>query len=288
MTSRGRPPAALEPAKLEIQRQWDIDPCGAESVGARSGLDDRAFYRAVRDHRYNVYAPWFDERVGFDDWHGKDILEVGVGLGSDHVRLGRGGNRMTALDLSREHLRHTLRHMRSEDLTTRPVYGDAERMAFRNSSFDLVYAFGVLHHTPNIQSAVAEIYRVLRPGGRVVAGLYHRNSLFFASVVMKNGILKGRFATRGWDGVLADIEYRHDRTSATPPVRVYSRRQVQSIFGQFDELTVSTCHVESLGPLQSVLRLPRHRLEGLFGRLGWYLIVSGIKPLSATDPAQTA
>ena len=72
---------------------------------------------------------------------------------------------MTALDLSREHLKHTSRHLTLEGLSTAPVYGDAERMPFPDNSFDLVYSFGVLHHTPGTQKAIAEVLRVLRPGG---------------------------------------------------------------------------------------------------------------------------
>src|SRR5207245_4997879 len=53
---------------------------------------------------------------------------------------------------------------------------DAENLDFNDNSFDLVYSHGVLHHTPDTARAVREIHRVLRPGGRAVVMLYHRNS----------------------------------------------------------------------------------------------------------------
>lgn len=154
----------LNPDKLEIQRQWDNDPCGANTVNniSRETLE---YYRVIRRYRYEVYAPWMPDTMDLSGWHHKDILEIGVGLGSDHYMLAAGGNRMTALDLSREHLRQTKRHLNLEGLDTKAVYGDAENMPFENGSFDVVYSFGVLHHTPDTAAAFREVERVLRPGG---------------------------------------------------------------------------------------------------------------------------
>src|SRR5581483_8549039 len=97
---------------------------------------------------------------------------------------------MHALDLSAEHLRHTKQHLAIHGLQTRPVLGDAEKNPYGDASFDLVYSFGVLHHTPNTASAVREIFRVLRPGGTALIGLYHRDSWFFwLQVLLRRGIL---------------------------------------------------------------------------------------------------
>src|SRR6185312_8029573 len=53
---------------------------------------------------------------------------------------------------------------------------DAERLDFPDNSFDIVYSHGVLHHTPDTAGAIREVHRVLRPGGRALVMLYHRNS----------------------------------------------------------------------------------------------------------------
>ena len=271
----------LHPDKLEVQKQWDRDPCGA--VTAQEELPESLeFYRAVRRHRYDVYAPWMDAAMGFDSWRGSRTLEIGVGVGSDHYRLASAGCNMTALDLSREHLRHTSRHLQLEGLATTPVYGDAEKMPFPDNTFDLVYSFGVLHHTPGTDRALAEVWRVLRPGGTALIGLYHRNSSFFwISTVLQNGLLRGRLFTRGWRRLLSEIEYRSDSSAACPLVKVYSRRGAQRLFRRFDDVRIRTHHVEashfSLGSL-ALRRLDRNVLEKRLGRFGWYLVINARKP----------
>jgi ubiquinone/menaquinone biosynthesis C-methylase UbiE len=265
----------LNADKLEIQKQWDKDPCGA-STAADEIPGTLEFYRAVRDYRYKVYAPWFDQVVRFEDWQDKDVLEIGVGVGSDHFRFAQAGNRMTALDLSQEHLKQTTRHLELEGLTTTPVYGDAEKMPFEDESFDLVYAFGVIHHTPDTEAAVAEIYRVLRPGGTAIIGLYHLNSYFLLWVIIRNGLILGGFWRKGWRRLLSEIEYRSESDSAMPLVKVYSRRQGKKLFSQFSQLEITTCHI-SLGRFQRLLPGSRSLIERLFGWFGWYLMIRAYK-----------
>lgn len=271
----------LHPDKLEVQKQWDRDPCGAVTA-QQEPPESLEFYRAVRQHRYRVYAPWMDAAMDFDSWRGSRTLEIGVGVGSDHYRLASAGCNMTALDLSREHLRHTSRHLQLEGLATTPVYGDAEQMPFPDNTFDLVYSFGVLHHTPGTDRAVAEVWRVLRPGGTALIGLYHRNSSFFwIGTVLRNGLLRGRLVTRGWRRLLSEIEYRSDPSAALPLVKVYSRRSARRLFRRFEQVSIQTHHIEPpRGSLARVVfrNLDRHVLERWLGRFGWYLVITARKP----------
>ncbi len=266
--------------KAEIQKQWDADPCGAETVKSEEP-ESLAFYRAIREHRYKVYGPWMDRALRFSEWRDKDILEIGVGLGSDHFRFASGGNRMTALDLSREHLRQTGLHLSLEGLTHTPVYGDAERMPFPDASFDLVYAFGVIHHTPDTEAAVAEIHRVLRPGGTALVALYHRDSFaFWLGLVLGRGIVHGDLR-KGWRRLIAEVEYRKDEDSAVPLVKVYSRRQARKLFSAFASVDIDVFHVASrtatkVGQWLAPRRTPEE-VEEMLRPLGWYLIVRARK-----------
>ena len=69
------------------------------------------------------------------------------------------------------------RNLEQRGLPANCFVSDAEALPFADSSFDLVYSHGVLHHTPNLPAAVAEVHRVLRPGGRAIVMMYHRASL---------------------------------------------------------------------------------------------------------------
>lgn len=269
----------MDSDKLETQKQWDTDPCGAETAaGIQPGSIE--FYRAVRKHRYESYAPWMPAAMNWQEWRDKDVLEIGVGLGSDHISFAEAGARMSALDLSRTHLRHTSAHLALHGYATCAVYGDAERMPFGDASFDLVYSFGVLHHTPDTAGAIAEVRRVLRPGGTALITLYHRNSWFYwLQLLGHNGLLKGGLLRKGYRRVIADIEYRADPGTAVPLVKVYGRRQVPSLFRGFEQISCSTHHVEAshFSVLYHALRHVRRQTLERLNRGGWYLVVEAVK-----------
>ncbi|MGI9301730.1 MAG: class I SAM-dependent methyltransferase [Gammaproteobacteria bacterium] len=271
---------SIHPDKLEIQKQWDTDPCGAYTVDDVP-TETLEYYRAIRKHRYDEYAPWMGEAMAFSRWQDKDVLEIGTGVGSDHFRLASQGNRMTALDLSREHLRHTSRHLELEGLRTAAIYGDAEGMQLEDESFDLVYSFGVLHHTPDIARALSEVKRVLRPQGTAIIGLYHRNSAFFwLRTIAERGIVRGRLFTQGYRRLMSEIEVRTDPDSAIPIVNVYSRREVRRLFRNFASVSISAHHIEwpHLGIPRGLYHVVgRGTLERFARGLGWYLIVHAHK-----------
>jgi SAM-dependent methyltransferase len=261
----------ISSAKAEIRKQWDADPCGA-STAPHEQPGTRAFYEQVRQYRYRVYAPWLDPLIESATTPRRRILEIGVGLGSDHWRFASAGNSMVALDLSREHLRQTRRHLELEGLFTRPVYGDAECTGFADESFDLVYSFGVIHHTPSPSSAVKEIHRILRPGGVAIVAVYHRYSLNLLWFVARNGLLRGGLFRRRWSQFLSEIEYRKEPTSAVPLVKLFSRREAKQLFAGFKNVQISTHHVE-LPPLHRRWPNSRMSLEHLGRLFGWYVVV---------------
>lgn len=261
----------MDQDKIEIQKQWDNDPCGAVTVQDQQP-ETLEYYRAIRYHRYNEYGPWFDRVMGFDAWRDKDVLEVGVGLGSDHYRFAVNGNRMTALDLSQEHLRHAVKHLALEGLATKTNLGDAENMPFADGMFDVVYSFGVLHHTPDTEKAIAEVSRVLRPGGIAIVGLYHRDSYFYwLSTLLIGGVLKGGLFRKSYRRLMSEIEYRVDADSAMPIVKVYSRFGVRKLFRAFASVDLKVCHVQP-GLFQNSPKWVRPLLEKYFGWLGWYVV----------------
>ena len=262
--------------KAETQKQWNTDPCGAETA-AEHAPGTAAFFRTIDTERYDSYAPWMRTRMGFEGFAGQKVLEIGPGLGTDHAQFARAGAKMCALDLTRRHLELTSRRFEVEGLRTRLVRGDAERLPMADGSFDVVYAFGVLHHTPAIGQAVDEIRRVLRPGGTAIVGLYHRHSAFhWIYTVLWRGIRLGELRRKGYRRMLSDIEYRSTGSEAVPLVQVLSRRECRRLFGAFGEIRLRTDHVEPwhfvpfAKPVHGELR---RRFERLARHWGWYITV---------------
>lgn len=263
-------------AKRETQKQWTNDPCGARTAREHeSGTPE--FYHKVEHERYNVYAPWMLEAIAFSTHSGESVLEIGPGLGTDHAQFARAGARMYALDLTPRHLELTQRRFENERLVTRPVRGDAESLPFGSGRFDLVYSYGVLHHTPDTAGAVREIYRVLRPGGLAIVGLYHKHSAFhWIRTMLWRGLWLGELRRKGYARLLADIEYRSPGSDAVPLVKVFSRRDCRLLFDAFAHVSIRTDQIEwshlvpfagpDSGPSRSIL-------ERFARQWGWYLTI---------------
>lgn len=123
----------------------------------------------------------FSRFVDFDELEGADVLEVGCGSGIAVQLLVEAGANVTAVDLTPWAVETTRARLEAFGLAAEVFEADAERLPFDDVSFDLVFSWGVIHHTTDMQAALAELVRVCRPGGRLVLMLYHRRSIFFVA-----------------------------------------------------------------------------------------------------------
>lgn len=107
-------------------------------------------------------------------------LEVGCGTGEDSSLLARNPNvtSLTSIDLTERHITEAKRNFKQSGLKGNFIRMDAENLKFKDSTFDTVYSYGVLHHTPDTQGAIDEIYRVLKPNGKFILMLYHKQGLY--------------------------------------------------------------------------------------------------------------
>jgi ubiquinone/menaquinone biosynthesis C-methylase UbiE len=160
--------------KTSVQNYWDASPCGTKFAAAEPGTP--AFFQEVESHRYRL-EPHILELAPFQDARGKNVLEIGSGLGTDGVQFAKAGAYYSALDLSPKSLNMARKNFGWRGLSGNFQVGDSENIPFADGSFDFVYSHGVIHHTPNMQAAVNEIHRVLKPGGKAVIMVYHKNSL---------------------------------------------------------------------------------------------------------------
>jgi SAM-dependent methyltransferase len=258
--------------KAEAIRQWNADPCGTSEAHP---FGSREYFEEVARNRYESYAPWLPGTAGFDRHAGQRILEVGFGLGTDHVSFARGGARCVGIDLTPKHIEATKKLLELNGFPRRLVRGDGERLPFADASFDVVYSFGVLHHTPDTAGAVQEIRRVLRPGGQAIVALYHRDSAFFWYFLLTHGLLKGRIFREGIRGFLSHIEVRH-HSDAVPLVKLYSRGRASRLFEGYENVRTTVHHFElsHAGRLSRILGPALTRFKPMLERhLGWYVFI---------------
>src|SRR5262249_8324455 len=184
----------------------------------------------VRQKRYHYeyhLLPFLQRVAGA----GHTVLEIGCSMGMDLAELARLGCQVTGIDLSPQSLQVAQRYFLLEGLTAELRVGNAEALDFGDATFDVVYSFGVLHHTPTIEQALNEVSRVLRPGGKAFLMLYSRYAL--------NNLVH----------VLCRIPYESPRTWRTdaPITRTFSKRQVQRLLRHFIPVRIDKTYLFGAG-----------------------------------------
>jgi ubiquinone/menaquinone biosynthesis C-methylase UbiE len=255
-------------ARVNAVRQWSEHPCGAVT-GDEHTLE---YFLEAERLRYEA-QPWQRPLVRFEQFAGRRVLEIGVGLGTDLVQFAKAGADCHGVDITDRHLELTERNFALRGLSVELKSCDATRLEYTEACFDLVYSFGVIHHIPDAGAVVQEIERVLKPGGRCLVALYHKGSFFHLYMVLVRGLLRGRLFRLGYDGLMATVEAGADGVRTKPYVKVYSRREVRALFSTFRIDRVAVRHVE-IGRFRTRLvgRLVAPLLRLLEPVLGWYVI----------------
>lgn len=215
--------------KASVQEFWDAASCGEVYA---SGATDRDRYESQAQARYSL-EPYIADFAKFATGRGRDVLEVGVGMGADHAEWARHVPRtLTGIDLTPRAVSHTKARLSILDRTSRLLVGDAENLPFSDESFDLVYSWGVLHHSPDTARAIREVHRVLRPGGQARIMIYHSRSIVGALLWTRYALLAGH------PGVGLKRVYAEHLES--PGTKAYSVREALALVAMFDTSRVRT------------------------------------------------
>ncbi|MCO5091027.1 class I SAM-dependent methyltransferase [Bosea sp. (in: a-proteobacteria)] len=265
-------------AKDDVRDFWNNAACGEELL---LSTRDRDGFAAQAEERYRL-EPYIPAFADFAQAKGLDVLEIGVGLGADHESYGRAGANLHGIDLTDRAIALTKQRLAFASLQSDLRVGDAEALPFADDSFDLVYSWGVIHHSPDTAAAAREILRVLKPGGRFRVMIYHKWSLVGAMLWLRYALAKGRPGMS-----LAEI---YSTYLESPGTKAYTRREAVELFGGASEATawVELTHGDLLesgagqrhqGLLLTIARRiwPRWLLRRLGKGLGLFLLVSGTK-----------
>lgn len=264
------------------------------------------FFAAVERHRYEL-EPAIRELVRFEECSGLSVLEAGCGMATDGINFARAGATYTGVDFSPAAVELARRRFALENRLAQIIHGSIVDLPVDDETQDFVYSNGVIHHLPQTERVVAEMHRVLRPGGRALVMVYHRGSLNYHVNVMlirralALGLLLpgfGALVTR-LTGENPDVVNGHRRLlrehglryltdsqlflsnntdgPGNPLSKVYSRADAQRLFGAFAEVRTSVrflnLRLYPYGQKVAKTRFAR-RLER---RFGWHLWIEAIK-----------
>ena len=161
-----RPAQGFESVPIERVREfWDRRPCNIRHSPKPVGT--REYFDEVEARKYFVepHIPVFAE---FPRWRGKRVLEIGCGIGTDTINFARHGALVTAVELSEKSLEIAKKRAEVYGLQDRIrfFWGDAENLTqfVPVEPYDLIYSFGVIHHTPRPERAVNQMRYYAQPG----------------------------------------------------------------------------------------------------------------------------
>lgn len=154
---------------------WDEAACGEAAYAV--GHTPLQRFGAHSAARFKL-EPYIESFAVFDEGRNVRVLEIGVGMGADHERWARSGpRRLCGIDLTERATELTRERLGLSNLQSELQRADAEALPFADQSFDLVYSWGVLHHSADTALAIKEVARVLRPGGYARVMIYHKLSI---------------------------------------------------------------------------------------------------------------
>ena len=169
---------------------WNTASCGTELTDKKKFSE--AYFEEIEEIRYKL-EPEIHSFAQFSRYYNKKVLEVGVGAGTDFMQWIRSGARAYGIDLTEEAISNVRHRLQTYELTAEEIIqADAEKLPYENESFDLVYSWGVIHHSPDTEQCFKEIVRVTKPGGTMKIMIYNRHSLFAFYRYLLEGLCKGK------------------------------------------------------------------------------------------------
>ena len=215
--------------KDQVKSFWDRKSCGEVYGGGDSGME---FYESQSRARF-AFEPYIIDFADCASGRGKDVLEIGVGMGADHRLWAEANPRsLTGIDLTPRAVAHTMTLFSLTGHSSRLLVGDAERLPFPDASFDIAYSWGVLHHSPDTSSTVRELHRVLRDGGTARIMIYHRYSLTGYMLWLRYGLMAGH--------PRRSLEYIYHHYMESPGTKAFSVAEGKALFSPFRDVRIRT------------------------------------------------
>ncbi len=293
-----------KPVKEEIRNFWNENPVGSNFVTYEKGKE---FYQKYDQFRYETEGHILKELDAIN-FEAKKVLEIGIGQGADSMQIAERGALYYGVDLTEESVRRVKERFKLFEKNWEEIsVADARKLPYESGFFDVVYTHGVIHHSPKIRAIVSEIYRVLKPGGKAIAMVYHKNSVnyhlsiaivrrlgllvlalfpFMISIVRdvtgerKERIIKHIKALKSSGlSYLRMRNFIHKSTDGPDNVysSVWSRKSIKLVFKGFSTIDTRVHFLNERHLLGFQYILPAFAKKKLAAKYGWHLWVVGIK-----------
>lgn len=247
----------------EVRRYWNKRPCNIRHSKANIGT--KKYFDEVEKRKYFV-EPHIPDFAEFKKWKGKKVLEIGCGIGTDSINFARYGSKLTVVELSKESLDICKKRFLTYNLPAHFYLADAEHLSdvVPIEEYDLIYSFGVIHHTPKPDKAFEEILKFTGRNTELRIMLYAKYST-------KNLLILLGFM-------------QPEAQSGCPIANTYSKKDVRKLLKEFEITNIHKDHIfpyqiKPYKNYQYKLAFPWNILPKYFMRLsekcfGWHLLIT--------------
>ncbi len=259
--------------KQEVHDFWNEKACGTWEIDKQKFTKE--YFEEIEEYRYALQPEIF-AFAQFPLFHGKKVLEIGIGAATDFLQWCRSGAEAYGIDLTEEAVRHAQHRLGLYGLEAKHIsVGDCENLEFDDCTFDLVYSWGVIHHTPGTLKALSEAIRVAKHGGKGKIMIYNRHSILAWFFWVKHALLK----FRPWRSV-ADVLFHHMESLGT---KAYTIREIERELEKYDlassKVSSIYCYYDRMERFSKPLRCLSKFVANLLGRerVGWFLTIEFTK-----------
>ena len=250
----------------DIKEYWNNRPCNIKHSDKCIGTKE--YFDEIEKKKYLV-EPHIPKFANFSHWKGKKVLEIGCGIGTDSVNFARSGCDYYGFELSEKSLKIKKKRFKVYNLKGNFFNINAEEdLSFLGyNSFDLIYSFGVIHHSPNPNKIINNIHKLLKNGGTLKIMLYADNS---------------------WKKMLIDNDKeQYEAQNKCPLAYTYTKDEVKTLLTDFTNIEIEQEHIFSY-KIQEYKKhiyikedwfdkMPKDLFNILEKNLGWHLCITANK-----------
>lgn len=248
----------------QVQEYWNRQPCNYNHSNKEVG--SKEYFDEVEKRKYFV-EPHIPGFADFDSWSGKKVLEIGCGIGTDSTNFMRAGADYYGIDLSKESLKLAKQRFKVFGFDPNRLQSmNAEKLDsfFEENTFDLVYSFGVIHHTPEPEKIIQSIQKVLKPNGTLKIMLYAQDS---------------------WKSYMIEVDLDQPEAQYGCPIaNTYTNEEVLQLLDGFSEIKIEQDHIfpfvveeykkYNYKPEAWFAGMPEKMFRQLEKKLGWHLLIT--------------
>lgn len=255
----------------DVKKYWNNNPLCAAAIPYELGTKEYfEYYNKLREANESIDFSY--KLHEYKSFTGKKVLDVGCGNGYVLSKYAQEGAQVFGVDITETGIDLCKKRFGYLGLQGDFRVANAEKLPFEDETFDCVCSMGVLHHTPDTPGAVDEIFRVLKPGGRLIVMFYHRNSAWYRIRMPLESILTGKSISQlvnEVDGV------------GNPKGDIYSKKELKELLHQFSQIEMFAGLLNGWMLLPKIgFCIPDLLLKPFERKLGWFLYAKGIKSQS--------